>query len=107
MSLVSAVTQERVLANQVIEGNVSGVLFENFIYQVLAHLRGSPDTCEREIVIFMDNARIHKHPLVLETAARFNAHILFNSEYSPWLNPVEQWFGKVKRHLRSHEVRTR
>jgi transposase len=83
---------------------VSGVLYENFVYEVLKNLRESEDNCGKDILIFMDNARIHKHPLVLETAAQFKAHVLFNSEYSPWLNPIEQWFAIVKRRLRNTNV---
>jgi transposase len=44
----------------------------------------------------MDNAVIHKHSKVLETARKFKVNVLFNAEYSPWLNPVEQLFGHLK-----------
>ena len=47
----------------------------------------------------MDNARIHKHPFIAETAAMMKVHIFFNSEYSPWLNPIEQMFLLLKREL--------
>ena len=67
------------LANQLIEGNVSGALFENFLRKVLRHLRESIETRDKDIVVFMDNAKIHKHPLVLQCAAKYKAHLLFNS----------------------------
>ena len=43
---------------------------------------------------------IHKHSSVLETARRLKVNVLFNAEYSPWLNPVENLFAKIKRELR-------
>jgi transposase len=48
----------------------------------------------------LDNAVIHHHSAVLETARLFKVNVLFNAQYSPWLNPVEQLFGMMKRHLR-------
>jgi len=46
--------------------------------------------------MFLDNARVHKHPLVIETLEKMDVVVLFNSAYSPWLNPVEQLFAKLK-----------
>lgn len=54
----------------------------------------------------MDNAVIHKHSAVLETALRLKANVLFNAEYSPWLNPVENFFGYLKGKVRSDERNT-
>ena len=89
LSMISAITPDRVLANQIVEGSVDSVLFENFIYQTLLHLRSDQATAEKEVLLFLDNAVIHKHCSVLETARRFKVNVLFNAEYSPWLNPIE------------------
>ncbi len=62
---------------------------------------------EKDIVIFMDNAVIHKHSAVLETVRKFRVNVLFNAEYSPWLNPVEQLFGYVKKDLRDKDITTK
>jgi transposase len=90
-----------------IEGNVSGVLFENFLFHTINHLRSLPKNRGKEIVVFMDNARIHKHPLVIESLKLSKVHVLFNSQYSPWLNPIEQFFSLIKKRLRSSNVRRR
>jgi len=60
MSLISAVSDDRVIANQIIEGAVDGALFENFIYHTLASIRNDKELCERKVLILLDNARIHK-----------------------------------------------
>ena len=92
------------MANQVVEGSVDSVLFENFVYQTLLSVRKDKDTAAREVVLFLDNAVIHRHSSVLETARKFKVNVLFNAEYSPWLNPIEQQFGMLKRQLKDHQV---
>jgi hypothetical protein len=38
LTLISAITQDKIIANQVIQGGVDAVVFENFIYQMLFNL---------------------------------------------------------------------
>jgi len=45
--------------------------------------------------------------MVLEAARAQGVHVLFNAEYSPWLNPVEALFGLVKRRIKSSQAATR
>jgi transposase len=47
----------------------------------------------------MDNAVIHKHSAVLDTIRHFKVNVLFNAEYSPWLNPIEKLFNYIKKSL--------
>lgn len=58
-SFMAAMTQDRVVSMQVIEGGTDGVIFENFVYRTLNKLRGDPKTAHKDIVILADNARIH------------------------------------------------
>jgi hypothetical protein len=60
MSLISAISDDRVIANQVIEGAVDGALFENFIYHTLVSIRNDKELCEKKVILLLDNARIHK-----------------------------------------------
>ena len=105
--MISAITQDRVLANQVVEGSVDSVLFENFIYQTLLHLRTDHNTATKEILLFLDNAVIHKHSGVLDSVRKFKVNVLFNAEYSPWLNPIEMYFGYLKKRLRDKPLTTK
>ena len=105
--MISAITQDRVLANQVVEGSVDSVLFENFIYQTLLHLRTDHITATKEILLFLDNAVIHKHSGVLDSFRKFKVNVLFNAEYSPWLNPIEMYFGYLKKQLRDKPLTTK
>jgi transposase len=59
---------------------------------------------ERRVILFMDNALIHRHSSVLETIRKFKVNILFNAEYSPWLNPIEQLFSFLKKGLHPNDI---
>ena len=74
-------------------------MFENFVYHTLLSIRKDRKTAYKDIVLFMDNAIIHKHSQVLETARKFKVNVLYNAEYSPWLNPIEQLFSHIKKQL--------
>lgn len=106
-SFIAAISQTKVVASQILEGGVSSVVFENFVYHTLRHLRTDRDTKDKDIVLLMDNAVIHKHSVVLDTARRFKANVLFNAEYSPWLNPVEKLFYILKRRVKSQVIHTK
>ena len=79
----------------VVEGGTDAVIFENFLFRTLDSIRRTPTNCNKPIVILMDNAVIHKTPVVYNTAKRMNATLLLNAEYSPWLNPIEQLFNRL------------
>ena len=66
-----------------------------------------PEYMERDIVLFMDNAVIHRHSQVLETCRAFKVNVVFNAQYSPWLNPIEHLFGYLKGKLHYEHVLTR
>ena len=80
------------------------MIFENFIYQTLLQMRIDPKNAGKDIIVLMDNARIHKHPLVMQTFRDLRVQVIFNCEYSPWLNPVEQLFNLIKIRLRKENI---
>ncbi|CDW90737.1 UNKNOWN [Stylonychia lemnae] len=107
VSLLSAISQQQVHATQIIEGSVDSTLFENFVYQTLHSIRVDEQLCRKQVVMFMDNAVIHKHSYILETAKKFKVTLLFNAEYSPWLNPVEQLFAYIKKNLEVQNIQNK
>jgi len=104
-SLLAAMTLDKVVAMQVFEGGVDALLFENFIYRLLNKLRTNPETSSKHIVLLLDNAAIHKHSSVFETARKMKATVLMNAQYSPFLQPVEQLFLMLKTQLRKRDVK--
>jgi transposase len=95
------------LASQIIEGGVDASLFENFLYETLKAVRKDPATKTKKVILFMDNATIHSHSEVLETARKFKVNVLFNAQYSPWLNPVEQLFGLIKKKVAAETIESK
>ena len=76
------------------------MVFDNFLHRLLTKLRTAKETKSKHIVVLMDNASIHKHSRIYDTARKFKVNVLLNAQYSPWLNPVEQLFNHIKRVLR-------
>ena len=107
VSLISAISQHEIVANQLIEGGVDSTVCENFIKHMLLRIRHDPKFEGRNVILLLDNARIHHHSNFLETARAMKVNVVFNAEYSPWLNPVESLFGHIKRKAKEVEVVTR
>ena len=57
--MVSAITQDRVISNQLIEGGVDSSVFENFIYETLLSIRNDKELGSKDIILLMDNVRFH------------------------------------------------
>jgi hypothetical protein len=89
VSLISAISQDRIISNWLIEGGVDSTLFDLFIYRTLNYVRTHADLAEKKVILLLDNAKIHKGIQILETCRKMKVIVLFNAEYSPWLNPVE------------------
>jgi hypothetical protein len=107
VSLIAGVTQDSIVGAQLVEGGVDASVFEHFLQELLKGLRDRGAFNGPGVVLLLDNARIHHHSLVLEAARAQGVHVLFNAEYSPWLNPVEALFGLVKRKVKASQVATR
>ncbi len=55
---------------------------------------------DRRIVIFLDNAPVHKHEELEEMVNGIDKkHIVFNAPYSPECNPIEKFFSEWKRRV--------
>ena len=107
ISFMGAICQESVVCTQLIEGSYDSTLYEDVLYQILFRMRSDPSTQKKTIVVLMDNATFHHHSKVLETCRLMKANVLFNAEYSPWLNPIENFFGHVKKNVLRRVVGTK
>ena len=107
MSFIAAITEDKLFCSQIIEGAYDATLFEEVLYKMLLHVRTDQQSCNKPVVLFMDNAKFHHHSRVLETCRSLKVHVLFNAEYSPWLNPIELLFGHVKRKLLRRVITTK
>ena len=69
-SVTAAMTMDRVVGMQVVEGGSDAVIFENFLYRTVHALRSAPGTKGKRILVLIDNARTHQREHVLELARR-------------------------------------
>ena len=74
---------------------------------MLVGMNNNPEYEGKNIILYLDNARIHSHSMVLETARRMKVNVLFSAPYSPWLNPIENLFNHLKKRTKDDNVNTR
>jgi putative transposase len=101
MTFVAALRHERIEAPWLLDGPINGERFLIYIEQVLA------PTLRKGDIVVMDNLSSHKAKAVRLALRRVGAKLLFLPKYSPDLNPIEQFFAKLKHHLRRDQPRSR
>jgi transposase len=101
MTFLAALRLDRVDAPWLLDGPINGERFKIYVEKVLA-----PTLAPGDIVI-MDNLGSHKGAAVRLAIRKAGARLIFLPKYSPDLNPIEQFFAKLKHHLREAQARTR
>ena len=74
--------------------------YRHYVEQILAPTLRAGD------IVVMDNVSIHKVAGVREAIEARGARLLYLPPYSPDLNPIEQFFSKLKSLLRKAAART-
>ena len=100
ISLITALSSQKVLASVNIYGAVDGVTFEAFIVKELVPKLWK-DAC-----VILDNAKIHQGEMVREAIEKVGGKLLYLSPYSPEFSPVENFWSKVKARLKKIGART-
>jgi transposase len=98
---VAGLKASGVIAPFVLDGPMTGEAFRAYAEEVLA-----PELNPGEVVV-MDNLSVHKVKGVEEAIRAAGASVLYLPSYSPDLNPIEQFFAKLKGLLRKTAARTR
>jgi transposase len=99
-TFIAALRHNGVTAPFVLDGPMNGEIFRAYIEQVLAP---TLKPCE---IVHLDNVGIHKVTGVREAIEARGASIYYLPAYSPDLNPIEQFFSKLKSILRKIGART-
>ena len=100
MTFLAALRHDRVTAPWLIDGPINGECFLLYVEEVLV-----PTLRPGDIVI-MDNLGSHKSSAVRRAIRAAGARLFFLPKYSPDLNPIEQFFAKLKHCLRKAAKRT-
>ena len=100
MTFLAALRHDRITAPWLIEGPINGETFLLYVEKVLV-----PTLRPGDIVI-MDNLGSHKGKAVRHAIRAVGARLFFLPKYSPDLNPIEQFFAKLKHWLRKAAKRS-
>ena len=99
-TLIAGLRQTGIIAPLVLDGPMTGTAFCAYVEQFLAPALEPGD------VVVLDNLAAHKVAGVRQAIAAAGATILYLPPYSPDLNPIEQFFAKLKALLRKAAART-
>ena len=101
ITMLACLSADGISAPMTVEGAVDGLVFLEYVKQVLA-----PTLLTGDVVI-MDNLGAHKVKGVAEAIAARGARVIYLPPYSPDLNPIEKCWSKIKTYLRAAKARTR
>jgi transposase len=99
-TFVAALRHNRVTAPFLLDGPMNGPTFLAYVQQILA------PTLKPGDIVIMDNVGVHKVAGVREAIETRGAMLLYLPPYSPDLNPIEQFFSKLKAMLRKAAARS-
>jgi transposase len=100
-TFVAGLRASGIVAPLVLDGPMTGPMFRDYVEQMLAPSLRPGD------VLVLDNLAAHKVAGVREAISAARASLLCLPPYSPDLNPIEQFFAKLKALLRKAATRTR
>lgn len=96
-SVLAAISEEGLIGYQVFNKGVKGQDFGAFIINLI-NSQNLQENGLNNYVFFMDNASIHKARCWKKL--RDYIIVCFNAPYSPFLNPIEEFFGSWKFNFR-------
>lgn len=99
LTFLAALRHDRVDAPWLINGPINGERFRLYIDKVLV------PTLKPGDIVIMDNLGSHKGKVVRRAIRKVGARLFFLPKYSPDLNPIEQFFAKLKHWLRKRAAR--
>lgn len=100
MTFLAALRHDRITAPWLVDAPIHGEAFRLYVEKVLVPTQRPGD------IIIMDNLDSHKSSALRRAIRTAGARLLFLPKYSPDLNPIEQFFAKLKHWLRKAQKRT-
>lgn len=99
-TFVAALRLGEVAAPCVLDGPMDGASFRAYVEQFVVPILRPGD------IVVMDNLASHKVAGIRQAVAAAGAELRYLPPYSPDLNPIEQFFAKLKALLRKAAART-
>ena len=102
-SAIPVMSIDGILDVVLLERNVNGMRFEQFVPNCLLPLLQPFNWSNERSVVILDNASIHHIDSVVELIEdNAGARVMFLPPYSPDLNPLEEAFSQVKAIMRNN-----
>jgi transposase len=95
--ILPAYAQDGIMLRRVYQESTNTDLFEDFIGHLLHYCGRYP---EPKSVIVMDNASWHHSEKILQMCRDAGVGVEFLSPHSPDFNPIEEYFGVLKRFIK-------
>ncbi len=95
-SIVAAKCQKDILAPFGYPGTCDSGLFNFWVENILIHQLKKGQT------VIMDNAKIHKTEKTRKLIENAGCKLTFLPPYSPDLNPIENFWGNLKKNIKSY-----
>jgi transposase len=99
-TFIAALRVDQLTAPCVFDGPIDGASFLAYVEQCLVPTLRSGD------IVVMDNLASHKVAGIKQAIEAAGAQVRYLPPYSPDLNPIEQFFAKLKAMLRKAAART-
>jgi len=98
-SILPALSLDGVLHLDVLDHSFTAEHFNQFVSQLLDNMNPFP---QKNSVIIMDNASIHKSPALEAMVLARGMRICYLPPYSPDFNPIEEGFSAMKAWIRAN-----
>ncbi len=99
-TFVAGLRHDGIIAPMVMNCPMNGLIFQMYVRECLAPELRRGDT------VIMDNLGSHKGQVIKQDITARGAHLLFLPPWSPDLNPIKNFFSKLKTLLKAAEERT-
>ncbi len=101
ITIIGALRHDGLDALMTVDGGTDTLVFQAYVDQVLI------PTLEPGDIVVLDNLAAHRADGVRQSIEAAGCELVFQSPYSPDLNPIELAWSKVKAFLRTARARTR
>jgi transposase len=94
LSMIGCLSCKRLSAPCVFEGHCNTKIIETYIEKILV------PTLKPGMTVILDNASFHKSDKIRKLIESASCHVKYLPPYSPDLNPIENWWHKIKTAIR-------
>jgi len=101
-SILPAFTIDGFLCYDILQGSFTAAMFFYFVRDTLLP-QCNPFPGSRSVIV-MDNAQVHRYPIIRDMVEEAGCKLIMLSPYSPGYNPIEMAFSIMKKWIARHHL---